>query len=163
MRKSFLLGLSVAMVMLVGAGCSQTTPKGPGSEAPSETEAAAPAPEAAAANVSATKTDEAATDGAPLQLTMLGLNEDKDAVRFRAKVTALKDIKKAFISYTCVYDEGKDPETFNSAWNNENNQGESQPIVAGKTYESQIKFARWAVSCSELKLTNVNFADGSEW
>lgn len=163
MPKHLFVGAALALVMLVGAGCNSSAPVATNSDASLETKTTAPADEAKTDTNTPADTAATTVEGAPLEITMLGLNEDTDALRFRAKVVSAKDIKKAFITFTCVYDEGKDPETFNSAWNNENDKGEAQPIGAGKTYESQMEFGRWAVSCSEMKLTSVQFTDGTEW
>jgi len=141
---------TLALVVLVGAGCKQaSTPVD--TSAPAAVEKTAPTNEAQVL-------EGTAVPGSPVEVKVLGLGKDKMTARFQAKVGGTKNIKEVTIYYRCVNTAGEDTTEVNMYWDNDKN-----PIVPGQTYDGTLELRDVSEKCAEIKVKEVVFADDTKW
>jgi hypothetical protein len=157
---------------MLGAGCSKSAPtvtkQTPQNEAKTvqTSTQTTPSDSEPATDTTVSKDTAApgtAVEGAPVELSMLGLNEDKRGLRVSIKVNSSKNLKQVFLVYRCVDETGAETDNTIDNWQNAGDNGAPQPIVAGKTYETELYLYNDAAKCVELRPTKAVFEDGTEW
>lgn len=149
MQKGYILGATLALVVLLGAGCNQAS--APAANNKVEAEKKAPV-------VEQQVLEGTAVAGSPVEVKVLGLSADKLSAQFEAKVSGAKNIKEVTIYYRCVNAAGEDTTEVNKYWDNDQN-----PIVPGQTYQGTLDLRDVSEKCAEIKVKEVVFADNTKW
>lgn len=155
MNKDLLIGL--LCTALIGAGCGGSTSHA--MAAPTNAASASPAVSGTTAEA---KTGTVATAGAaPVELTYLGLESDKQNFRYRVKIVTTQPIRQVDITYQCFDAAGQPTDDLTVAWQNIV-KSTQQPIERGKTYEDSAPLMAEAARCN-VELGNVYFTDDTHW
>lgn len=159
MQKHFLVGTGLAFVVLAGAGCGKTAPvatlASPGSEKTPVTESVN--------EVKATPESVVKSKDAPVEVSMLGLTENKRGLRARVKNISPYNFIDVFMAYTCVDDAGQNTDKAIDRFQNPAEDGTPQLIKAGQVYETELYLTSEPARCTELKPSSVVFEDRAEW